>query len=106
MPDSLTVTDNRTGQTYDVPIENGAIRASAFEQISAADGDHGLLVYDQHNVIFAYGPLDDFKLILESRGFHEAEFWFPAPHAHSYLPENDDEEERLPEVRIDIGIMR
>ncbi|TMB91402.1 MAG: citrate synthase [Chloroflexi bacterium] len=46
MPDSLTVTDNRTGRTYDVPIENGAIRASAFEQMSAADSDHGLMVYD------------------------------------------------------------
>src|SRR5438874_10777587 len=46
MPDSLTITDNRTGRAYDVPIENGAIRASAFEQMSAADGDHGLMVYD------------------------------------------------------------
>ncbi len=26
MPESLTVTDNRTGRTYDLPIENGAVR--------------------------------------------------------------------------------
>jgi citrate synthase len=34
MPDSLTIIDNRTGRTYEVAIENGAIRATAFEQIS------------------------------------------------------------------------
>ena len=27
--------------------------------------------------------------------FKRQEFWFPAPHAHSYQPENDEEEERL-----------
>jgi hypothetical protein len=46
-------------------------------------------------VIFAYGPLAGFRAILESRGFREQEFWFPAPHAHVYAPENDAEEERL-----------
>jgi hypothetical protein len=60
--------------------------------IGSADG---LLVYDQHNVIFAYGPLDKFEAILRSHSFRESEFWFPSPHGHSYLPENDAEEERL-----------
>ena len=46
MADSLTVTDNRTGRTYEVPIENGAVRATAFEDISVAEDDHGLLLYD------------------------------------------------------------
>ena len=46
MPDTLTVTDNRTGATYEVPIEQGAIRATAFEQMRATGEDHGLLVYD------------------------------------------------------------
>jgi citrate synthase len=46
MTDTLTVTDNRTGATYQVPIEQGAIRATAFEQIRATGDDHGLLVYD------------------------------------------------------------
>ncbi len=31
--DSLTVTDNRTGKTYDVPIEDGTVRAIDFRQI-------------------------------------------------------------------------
>ena len=46
MTDTLTVTDNRTGATFEIPIEQGAIRATAFEQMHAADDDHGLLVYD------------------------------------------------------------
>lgn len=55
----------------------------------------GLLVYDHHNVIFAYGPLDRFRAILNGRNFREQKFWFPVPHAHTYAPENDAEEERL-----------
>ncbi len=46
MPESLTVTDNRTGRSYDLPIENGAVRATAFEQMKLDDDDHGLLLYD------------------------------------------------------------
>ena len=46
MPDSLTVTDNRTGKTIDVPIQQGAIRATAFEELTTPDGTHGLMVYD------------------------------------------------------------
>jgi citrate synthase len=46
MTESLTITDNRTGTTYEVAIENGAVRATAFEQLSVTADDHGLLVYD------------------------------------------------------------
>ena len=46
MPDTLTVTDNRTGTTVDVPIENGAVRATAFEQFKDPESGHGLTVYD------------------------------------------------------------
>jgi citrate synthase len=46
MPDTLTVTDNRTGTTYEIPIENGAIRAMDLRQIKAGEDDFGLLSYD------------------------------------------------------------
>jgi citrate synthase len=46
MAETLTVTDNRTGATYEIPIEQNAIHATAFEQMRATDDDHGLLVYD------------------------------------------------------------
>ena len=34
--DTLTITDNRTNQTYTIPIENGAVRAMDFRQIKPA----------------------------------------------------------------------
>ena len=44
--DSLTITDNRTGKAYTLPIANGAIRAMDLRQIRTAPGDFGLLSYD------------------------------------------------------------
>jgi citrate synthase len=43
---SLTITDNRTGKQYDLPIENGTIRAMDLRQIKVADDDFGLMTYD------------------------------------------------------------
>jgi citrate synthase len=45
-PDTLTIIDNRTGKKYEVPIENGAIRAMDLRQIKVSDHDFGLLAYD------------------------------------------------------------
>jgi citrate synthase len=44
--DTLTVTDNRTGKTYELPIENGAIRAKDLRQIRVDEQDYGLKSYD------------------------------------------------------------
>jgi citrate synthase len=44
--DTLSVTDNRTGKTYELPIENGAIRAKDLRQIRVDDQDYGLKSYD------------------------------------------------------------
>ena len=44
--DSLTITDNRTGKTYEVPLEHGTLRAMDLRQIKAAAGDFGLMSYD------------------------------------------------------------
>ena len=47
MPDNtLTVTDNRTGKTYDIPIENEAIRAQDLRRIKVNADDFGLMTYD------------------------------------------------------------
>jgi citrate synthase len=43
---TLTVTDNRTGRSYEIPIEDGAIKASALRQIKTAPEDFGLLSFD------------------------------------------------------------
>ena len=44
--DSLTITDNRTGRSYEVPINQGAVRAIDFRDIKVDEDDFGLLVYD------------------------------------------------------------
>ena len=44
--ESLTVTDNRTGRTYEVPIEDGTVRAMAFRDIKVSDDGFGLMTYD------------------------------------------------------------
>jgi citrate synthase len=44
--DTLTITDNRTGQTYTVPIEEGTIRAMNLRQIKTGPEDFGLMTYD------------------------------------------------------------
>jgi citrate synthase len=46
LPDTLTVRDNRTGQTYELDIRDGAIRANDLKQIKAGDTDRGLMTYD------------------------------------------------------------
>jgi citrate synthase len=43
--EQLTIRDDRTGKTYVLPIENGAIRATDLQKIKASDGD-GLFTYD------------------------------------------------------------
>ena len=51
--DSLTITDNRTGKTYEVPITYGtyesdgaSIRSADLRQIKVNEGDFGLMGYD------------------------------------------------------------
>jgi citrate synthase len=44
-PDTLTIIDNRTGKKYDIPVQNGAIKASDLFQIKVSEDD-GLVSYD------------------------------------------------------------
>jgi citrate synthase len=71
---TLTITDNRTGKQYDVPIENGTIKAMDLRQIKTADDDFGLMTYDpafmntascKSRITF----IDGDKGILEYRGY-------------------------------------
>jgi citrate synthase len=43
---TLSVTDNRTGRTYEIPIKDGAIPAMALRDVKVDDDDFGLLSYD------------------------------------------------------------
>jgi hypothetical protein len=58
--------------------------------------DSGLLVYDRHNLIYAYGPLERFVEALTSSGLFESEdIRLPSPHAHNYHEEFDSHAKRL-----------
>jgi len=44
--ESLTITDNRTGKSYEIPIQHGAIRTADLRQIRTDEEDFGLMGYD------------------------------------------------------------
>ena len=44
--DSLSVVDNRTGKSYEIPIQDGTVRAADLRQIKASADDFGLMAYD------------------------------------------------------------
>jgi citrate synthase len=44
--DSLSVNDNRTGLAYEIPIADGAIRATELRKIKIDEDDFGLMSYD------------------------------------------------------------
>ena len=72
--ETLTITDNRTGKQYEVPIENGTIKAMDLRQIKTAEEDFGLMTYDPAFMNTAscksrITVLDGDKGILEYRGY-------------------------------------
>ncbi len=72
--DTLTITDNRTGKTYEIPIEHNTIRAFDLRQIKTSAEDFGMMTYDpaytntaecKSTITF----IDGDKGILEYRGY-------------------------------------
>ncbi len=72
--ETLTVTDNRTGRTYEIPIADGTIPAPEFRKIKTSPEDFGLMTYDpalmntascRSKITF----IDGDKGILEYRGY-------------------------------------
>jgi citrate synthase len=44
--DTLSVTDNRTGESYEVEITDGTVKAMDFRQMKVNEDDFGLMTYD------------------------------------------------------------
>ena len=74
MADTLTITDNRTGKQYEIPVTNGTIRALDLRQIKVDPDEFGMLSYDpaylntascQSRITF----IDGDKGILRYRGY-------------------------------------
>ncbi len=72
--DSLSITDNRTGRKYELPIKNDTIRAMDLRQIKVKDSDFGMISYDPAftntaSCISRITYIDGDKGILEYRGY-------------------------------------
>jgi citrate synthase len=72
--DTLTITDNRTGKQYEVPVKDGTIRAMDLRQIKTDDEDFGLMTYDPAftntaNCRSAITYIDGDKGVLLYRGY-------------------------------------
>jgi citrate synthase len=46
MAETLTITDNRTGKQYEVPIHDGTIKATDLRQIKVTSDEFGMMTYD------------------------------------------------------------
>ena len=72
--DSLTITDNRTGKSYELPVTEGCIKAADLRQIKTSDDDFGMMAYDPAylntaSCRSAITFIDGDKGILRYRGF-------------------------------------
>src|SRR4051812_24281630 len=74
MSDTLSIVDNRTGKHYELPIQDGTIRAMDLRQIKAGPDDFGLMTFDPAfmntaNCRSAITYIDGDKGILLYRGY-------------------------------------
>lgn len=76
-----------------------------FEEFFERDGRHHVwvtslpsqitIVYDNHNIVYAYGPLEQFVGHAEARGLARRAIEIPVPHHHCFNSEYDDAEAAL-----------
>src|SRR5207302_8432434 len=74
MADTLSIIDNRTGKKYELPVQDGTIRAMDLRQIKTASDDFGLMTYDPAymntaNCRSAITYIDGEKGVLLYRGY-------------------------------------
>ena len=74
MTDTLTITDNRTGKSYELDITHDTIRAMDLRQIKVQDEDFGMMTYDPgytntSSTISRVTYIDGGRGILEYRGY-------------------------------------
>ncbi|HEY5614945.1 MAG TPA: citrate/2-methylcitrate synthase, partial [Bacteroidota bacterium] len=87
MPNTLTITDNRTGKQYEVPIDNDTIKAIDLRKIKEKDDDFGMMAYDPAfmntaSVKSKITFIDGDKGILRYRGYPIEQL---AEHSTSFL---------------------
>src|SRR3954470_7611930 len=110
--DSLSVTDNRTGETYEVEIVDGTVKAMDFRQIKVNEDDFGLMTYDPAFTNTAscrseITYIDGDEGILQHRGYsiedlteHSSYLEVAYLLIHGELPTKDQLDEWVHEVTI------
>jgi citrate synthase len=111
-PDTLTVTDNRTGRTYDLEITDGTVKGMDLRQIKTSDDDFGLMSYDPAytntaSCRSAITYIDGDAGILEYRGYPIEQLCEQATYlevayliVHGDLPTRDQLDEWVHEITI------
>jgi hypothetical protein len=83
------------GRYQSPPLDASEARSflSRYQAFFEGDGRHhvwlatdgrGHVVYDQHDVLYAYGPLEHFEDVLTRSGLQPGDVRFPGEHAHAY----------------------
>lgn len=110
--DSLTVTDNRTGKTYELPIEDGTIKGMDLRQIKVNDDDFGLMSFDPAytntaSCRSAITYIDGDAGVLEYRGYPIEQLCEQATYlevayliVHGELPTRDQLDQWVHEITI------
>jgi citrate synthase len=110
--DTLTVTDNRTGETYEVEVTDGTVRAMDFRQMKVNEDDFGLMTYDpaftntancRSEITFIDGEAG----VLEHRGYSIEQLCEQSTYLevaylliHGELPNNDQLQEWAHEITV------
>jgi citrate synthase len=109
---TLSVTDNRTGRSYEIEITDGTVRSTDFRQIKVSDDDFGLMTYDPAYMNTAscrseVTYLDGENGVLEYRGYPieqlaEQSTYLEVAYllVHGELPTSQQLEEWIGEITI------
>jgi citrate synthase len=110
--ETLTVTDNRTGKTYELPITDGTVKGMDLRQIKVDDDDFGLMSYDPAytntaSCRSAITFIDGEAGVLEYRGYPIEQLCEQATYlevayliVHGDLPTRDQLDEWVHEITI------
>jgi citrate synthase len=110
--DTLTVTDNRTGKTYELPISDGTIKGMDLRQIKVDEDDFGLMSFDPAytntaSCRSAITYIDGEAGVLEYRGYPIEQLCEQATYlevayliVHGELPTRDQLDDWVHEITI------
>lgn len=95
---------SKAGRYQSPPIDRAAVNRffASFGEFLASDGRHDIwlrsfpdeatLVWDRHDLLYAYGPIELLEGVLHSHQLTRGAVSIPSPHAHRYHQGWDEQE--------------